>query len=746
MAVIREKFQFRNTKIGVTRIDTGAPELWGTIGNAADQLATQAFQRAEVVAKQTGKDLAESVSDLRLRTIDPETGKPEAFQVPSNFGVAAQAAYEETLDRRYIRSVDQEIRDKANETYLKYQFDPQGPEKYSLTMEDYVSGMTKNANARFQNIVRDTGAAYIASTKMNLLQKRNQRIQEQEQSMLTSDAYFAAETIQAIANNADLLDENSVSMMHIQEVYQEEMNALNAAVDAGILTNEGRESRATIVRRALPIAILQNTINFDATYETEDGKSVRMTEEVAGTIENSLSSGRVVDAVPDALKPYVANILESDSFDRDQAFLVRKASELRVDLGNKEGTARKATQLEIAVGHVSDANRRVDASKSINREAADIVIAQNTASLQKQSDPDMISYMMSPESIDNPALFQIITSKGIVPNSLETAFDKVFNLEQMSNEELAVVLSHYEKFANAQISSKNINVLTRNGGLSSEEDAFFRSFSALSRVKGSSNLVELAASLRSDYQNPELVNETLLRNFQSFNEDAKKGETVLTAYLGSKFGDDYTMHQMARPLVKYMSSAGMTFKEIDKQVTDLFETTYIETDGLVLDRHNKTLDRSMFAIARTLPNPNEQQMFILEVQKTLNTRFGSGKYTFTKNPIGADPTKVVKLVPINTNAATPNIVQIETRVEGIEEPQIENIPSFDYMAVVEDENGELVFLADEEGPVVVSTGMAAQAIALERSFTKGKEVSESTRKAKRKAEAQEELRFYEDAY
>ena len=170
MAVIREKFQFRNTKIGVTRIDTGAPELWGTIGNAADQLATQAFQRAEVVAKQTGKDLAESVSDLRLRTIDPETGKPEAFQVPSNFGVAAQAAYEETLDRRYIRSVDQEIRDKANETYLKYQFDPQGPEKYSLTMEDYVSGMTKNANARFQNIVRDTGAAYIASTKMNLLQ------------------------------------------------------------------------------------------------------------------------------------------------------------------------------------------------------------------------------------------------------------------------------------------------------------------------------------------------------------------------------------------------------------------------------------------------------------------------------------------------------------------------------------------------------------------------------------------------
>ncbi len=50
-----------------------------------------------------------------------------------------------------------------------------------------------------------------------------------------------------------------------------------------------------------------------------------------------------------------------------------------------------------------------------------------------------------------------------------------------------------------------------------------------------------------------------------FNKDAKKGSTVLTAYLSSKFGDDYTMHKLASPLVQYMASSGMTFKEIDKQ-------------------------------------------------------------------------------------------------------------------------------------------------------------------------------------
>ena len=642
MAVIREKFQFRNTKIGVTRIDTGAPELWGTIGNAADQLATQAFQRAEVVAKQTGKDLAESVNDLRLRTIDPETGKPEAFQVPSNFGVAAQAAYEETLDRRYIRSVEQEIRDKANETYLKYQFDPQGPEKYSLTMEDYVSGMTKNANARFQNIVRDTGAAYIASTKMNLLQKRNQRIQEQEQSMLTSDAYFIAESIQSVANNADLLDENSVSMMHIGEMEQEGMNSLDTAVEAGILTNEGREQRARIIRRALPVAILQNTINFDATYETEDGKSVRMTQEVASTIENSLASNRVIDEVPDALKPHVQNVLDSEAYDRDSAFLVRTANGLRVDLGIKEGKAKQATKLDIAKAELNTQGRMVASKDSIYGEAADVLVAETVKDFEGVSNPPMINYMFSMDSVGNKEIERLVVNKSVLPKSLETVFDKIVNGDTLTNDQLEAGLSHYENFAvNATVQGKPINLLTRNGFLSAEENSFMKSLSVLSRIKGSgANLAELSTNLRLQLQEPEAVNRSLLNIFSPFAEDAQKGETALNAYLGSKFGDDYTMYQLAKPLAKYLSTAGLTFKEIDKQITNLFDTNYIDTEGLVIDRHNKTLNKSMFAIARTLPDSNEQGIFIRAVQTLLNEKFGRGAYTFSKNPIGVDQQKL----------------------------------------------------------------------------------------------------------
>ena len=747
MAVIREKIQFRNQKIGVTRVDTGQEQLWNTVSQAADTLTARAFQSAEIQARKAGKEVAENMSDKRLRTIDPETGQPIAYQAPAGFGIVAQAAFEETLDRRYIRSVEQEIRDKANETYLKYVNDPQGPEKYAVDMEDYVGQMTKNANSRFQNMVRDTGAAYIASTKLNLLTKRQARIVEQEQGALTRDNQFVVETIESIAKGAgsDLMDANSIPRKHIQAVVDEQINALNTAVDAGIFTDEQRRSRIRDIQAALPISILQSVVNADATFEmasedeSQDGQSVAMNVDVASDIESSLSAGRVLDDVPESLRPYVQEILDSDSYKENPDPIIAKSTELRVRLSNTEETQKKATALDVRVGELSEEGRFVDASASLTQQAADVVVAKNTDSLKNEQNPDMIGYYMTEESLNNSTLQTLIQFKGVLPESFLTAFEHAFNLRPMNNEQLTNLLSHYDKLSTAQIGSKEINVLTSDGGLTQEQDAFFRSLSALSKVKSSANLVQLASSLRENFQNPELVNENLLRQFGDFNKDAKKGSTVLTAYLSSKFGDDYTMHKLASPLVQYMASSGMTFKEIDKQVNALFETTYIETDNLVIDRHNKTSDRSMFAIARTLLDPKEQGIFVREVQMMLNKRFGNGTYAFTKKPVGIDKTKIVKLVPVTTNPAVPDVVQVETRVEGKAEPVMQDIKTFTYMAVVEDKNGEIVFLNDENGPVVVTTSIAKQAIAANRALSQGEEIATSKKKAEIKGKRQKAL-------
>ena len=112
MAVIREKRQFQNQRIGVVRMDTGAENYYKTIANAADNLTSIAFKEAGRQAREKGIQSAEAVNQQGLRTINPETGKPQAYNVPSNFGTVAQAAYEEVLDRRFINDVDEQIREK----------------------------------------------------------------------------------------------------------------------------------------------------------------------------------------------------------------------------------------------------------------------------------------------------------------------------------------------------------------------------------------------------------------------------------------------------------------------------------------------------------------------------------------------------------------------------------------------------------------------------------------------------------
>lgn len=735
MAVIREKRQFRNKRIGVVRMDTGESQMWQTVASAADSLTQQAFKQASIEAQNKGKEFAQSVGEESLRTIDPSTGKPQAYKAPSSFGTIAQAAFEETLDRRYIRTVEREIQDKANETYLKYEFDPQGVEKYSQVMEDYVGGMTKHADKRFEGIVRDTGAAYIASTKFNLLQKRNLRIKEAEQTAQKNDAKENASFIEAMAENVDWNLPDSQGHRDVEDMYREGLAGQQAARTAGLISDAQFEENVGVMRRALPKAILSKMINFDAVYEKEDGTVVQINSDVALAVENSLKTNRVLDDVPAALRTQVQRILDSEAYSTDRADLARHVTSLRTNLSLNEADVKKATEKELVARDIVD-GKNVNSSKPVTRQAADLVVAQNTESLSGETRPDMIGYYSSPESLTNGALRTVITS-GIIPESLNDLFDKVFNLDPMSNEQLAVALQHYELYSNFEVSGKPINALTRNGGITPEQDAFFRSLSFLTKTKGAKDIIGLASSLRSNYQNKDLVNDTLLRTFQSLKPEAQRGETVLNSYLSSKFQTDYQMKQMAKPLIEYMATSGMNFTQIDKAVNDMFDSTYVETEGLVIDRVNPELNKSMFSLARILPDASEQQLFISEVQLELNKRFPDSGFVFSKTPIGKDKNKIVKLVPVTTNAAVPDQVTVQTSVEGMDEPMTTVVDSFNYMAAVQDENGELKFLSDENGPVIVGTHMARDEIALQRAFAKGKEIKESEKQVQKKEKIKE---------
>jgi|DEB0MinimDraft_10_1074344.scaffolds.fasta_scaffold01877_2 hypothetical protein len=758
MAVIREKIQFRNQKIGVTRVSTGQEQLWNTVSQAADTLTARAFQSAEIQARKAGKEVAENMSDKRLRTIDPATGQPIAYQAPAGFGTVAQAAFEETLDRRYIRSIEQEIRDKANETYLKYVNDPQGPEKYAVDMEDYVGQMTKNANSRFQNMVRDTGAAYIASTKLNLLTKRQQTIVEQEQGALTRDNQFVVETIQSIAKGAgsDLMDANSIPRKHIQAVIDEQINALNTAVDANIFTDEQRRSRIRDIQAALPISILQSVVNADASFEiasedeSQDSKNIAMNVDVASDIESSLSAGRVLSDVPESLRPYVQEILDSDSYKENPDPIIRKATELRVDLANDVETTRKKTQLELSVDGINKGHAKTNTDK-VNRNAADVVVANDVPSLRGLENPDMTGFMMSEQSLtkDNkthPTVLKLVQKDGLIPQSLLDGFTKAFNLDAMKDEQLKVMVQHWENLSSINVNGKNKNALLVQGGITQEQNAFFQTISYLTKTRGPQGIVDFAISLKENRDDPDRNNANLRRVFGSINEKETDGNKLVDEYLMTKFPNDYNMRAIAKPLVQYLASSRVSFDEINDQVNSSFEVNYLETDGLVIDRHNPDQDRSMFALSKIL-DEKEQRIFMRVVNQQLKEHFGEGKYLFSKED-KPDYVKaqMVKLVPITQNSFEPDQIPVTLNLkDGTTRDTV--IESYRYMVAVVKEDGTLDFLHDKEkGPLIVSTHDAKDEVVLSRQMALQTQVTESKEKAANITAAEESRAFYEDAF
>ena len=746
MAVIREKQQFRNSRIGVVRMDTGESQMWQTVASAADSLTQQAFKQASLEAQNKGKEFAESVGEESLRTIDPATGKPQAFKAPTSFGTIAQAAYEETLDRRYIRTVDREIRDKANETYLKYEFDPQGVEKYSQVMEDYVSGMTKNADKRFEGIVRDTGAAYIASTKFNLMQKRNLRIKEAEQIAQRDDAKDNASFIESMAQNVDWSLPDSQGHRDVEDMYMEGVAGQRAANVAGLISDAQFEANVGVMRRALPKAILSKMINFDAVYEKEDGSTVQINSDVALVIENSLKTNRVLDEVPTALKPQVQRILDSEAYDKDRDNIARHVTALRTNLSLKESDAVKLTAFQKTVLNVAEEGFVVDTNDSQVKKAGDVLIANEVDSLDPAR-PNMVPYFTSEESTKEDAPWKImVAGKGIITEGMELTLKRAYRLDNMSKEDLQITLSHYEYLANVNIGNSVVNK-TLDTTLSNDENAFLRTLSYLTRVEGSENIVGLAARLKENMQNTAAVNDRV-KSVLGDGSD-KSANDLLNAYLqgdndineSTAFGTDYQMVETVKPYVKHLIMSGVGKEDLNEQLNQMFETSYIDTVGVVVDRYNSQIDKSMFALPRLLPDYAERQAFYSNATELVQTLSGEdfvmrerGQY------IGIEKNRQVKLVPMTTSAFRPDALPIEYKIDDdlSEEGFVtrsSSLQTFQYVAHYVDDNGQLKPIPDKNNNLIfIGTELAYDDIANIRKEQSQDEMYDANTKALRKIE------------
>ena len=219
MAVIRETRQFRTTPIGVVRSDRGEERMYNSISNAADNILGIATKEAARVAEKKSQEAALSVSEIDIRTIDPTTGKPVALTLtPKSFGTIARDNYEQVINSRYRSGIENDIKLKASELAIRYDNDPRAVEKYSIAMSGYISEMSKNATGQFKAFTEETGTYYLASTKLNLIEKANKRQLAQTAANVSEDldtknqGVFDAAAAGVTDEEVDLLIANGVQL------------------------------------------------------------------------------------------------------------------------------------------------------------------------------------------------------------------------------------------------------------------------------------------------------------------------------------------------------------------------------------------------------------------------------------------------------------------------------------------------------------------------------------------------------
>ena len=155
MALIKQRRQFLPQSIGVVRPDTGAEFVARGAERLANSMIESSFDQLKREARKAGVETAQAASAASLRTINPETGRPEAFKVAGGFGIAAQQAYEETIEKRYINQTESDIKLKAQEIALKFQNDPDGAAKFGTELGVYIDELSANASPKFANIVNN---------------------------------------------------------------------------------------------------------------------------------------------------------------------------------------------------------------------------------------------------------------------------------------------------------------------------------------------------------------------------------------------------------------------------------------------------------------------------------------------------------------------------------------------------------------------------------------------------------------
>lgn len=339
MAVIREKRQFQVGQIGVARASEGGRIVGQAISQSADQLADMFYRQSLQTAETAGTEAGQSVEAQKIMTINPQTGKPEAYEAPSSFGRVAAQAYQRVVERRFQQSLDEEMKTKSAEFAVRYENNPNSTSLYESAMSDYIAAMGENAEDRFRTYITDTGTSYLNLTRSNLAinQIRRERTAAQKAQ---------AAAIQDGLNNAEMM------IAQIGPSALRGPTAVNGIIESVAVTaNDGAEaglfdtSDIASYSRSGRLAIAKGLVRY-ASSQAEDPDDLRLLQQAIGT-QNPNAVPAQFPEIADALRSFGSDYSGLSDLEKFSDGLLSDAVQYAEVVQSREVAAQTAENAQI---------------------------------------------------------------------------------------------------------------------------------------------------------------------------------------------------------------------------------------------------------------------------------------------------------------------------------------------------------------------------------------------------------------
>ena len=236
--VIKQRISFQNQPIGVLAPNRAKEQALLGIANEVNQLNNIAFKEMEKQAIKKGEEEALKMPMEKFYTLNEE-GNFSAYSTDifKNMGSVAQESFRAVSEKKYLKSVEDDIKTTAKEYRAKYSGQVGSAQSFNDVMSNYSEQIVNQAPDKFKELIKETAKYTIADHVADLNLKNIAVANARHLNM--ADTKFAELTV-AIQNaetpdlRAALIDQlrDTLDDYHNIESYSGEARANNVAAKA----------------------------------------------------------------------------------------------------------------------------------------------------------------------------------------------------------------------------------------------------------------------------------------------------------------------------------------------------------------------------------------------------------------------------------------------------------------------------------------------------------------------------------